>query len=140
MLHVMKLAVGAKDIDDLRDWQAQRQLANPPLRHRTRNTPRRRSDILDGGSLYWVINGMMLVRQRILDIVDDQREDQTACTSFILDPSLVPLVGRATRPFQGWRYLEPDAAPADMAAIGAIGGLDVLPFAMARELRALCLL
>ena len=74
--------------------------------------------------MYWVIAGTMLARQRILDIVEDQRDDLTACTSFILDPELVPLAGRPTRPFQGWRYLDPDAAPPDMPAMGAIVGLE----------------
>ncbi|HEX2940120.1 MAG TPA: DUF1489 family protein, partial [Rhodopila sp.] len=62
MLHLTKLAVGVRDIDQLRDWQTERLRTNPPLRHRTRNFPRRRAEILDGGSLYWVINGSMLVR------------------------------------------------------------------------------
>src|ERR1700753_3886798 len=118
MLHVTKLAVGVRDIDHLRDLQATRMLDHPPLRHRTRNFPRRRSEVIDGGSMYWVIGGTMMARQRILDIVEDQRDDRTPCTSFILDPQIVPLSGRPTRPFQGWRYLDPDGAPADMPAMG----------------------
>jgi hypothetical protein len=140
MLHIMKLAVGVRDVDELHAWQTQRARTHPPLRHRTRMTPRRRDEVLDGGSIYWVINGSLLVRQRILDITDDQRDDGTPCTALILDPTLVPLEGRPTRPFQGWRYLDPDDAPADQAALGAVFGLDVLPAAMRRELRALCLL
>ena len=140
MLHVTKLAVGVRDADHLRALQAERMRDHPPLRHRTRNFPRRRSEIVDGGSMYWVIAGTMMVRQRILDIIEDQRDDLTACTSFILDPEIVPLVGRPTRAFQGWRYLEADAAPADMRSLGSIMGLDKLPAAMRHELRALCLL
>jgi hypothetical protein len=140
MLHVTKLAVGVPDIETLRGWQAERMRMHPPLRHRTRNFPRRRAEVIDGGSMYWVIAGTMLVRQRILDIVEDQRDDGTACTSFILDPALVPLAGRPTRAFQGWRYLEADDAPPDMPAMGAIIGLEALPAALRHELRALCLL
>jgi hypothetical protein len=140
MLNIMKLAVGVRDVDELRAWQTQRALSHPPLRHRTRMAPRRRDDVLDGGSLYWVIAGSMLVRQRILDITDDTRDDGTPCTALVLDPTLVPLEGRPTRPFQGWRYLDPDDAPADQEALGAVFGLDVLPAALRRELRALCLL
>jgi hypothetical protein len=140
MLHLTKLAVGVRDTDHLRQLQAARIRDNPPLRHRTRNTPRRRADVLDGGSLYWVIAGSMLARQRILDIVEDQRDDQTACTGLILDPEIVPLVGRPTRPFQGWRYLDPDAAPPDLPGLGAIAGLDSLPVALRMDLRALCLI
>ncbi len=140
MLHVTKLAVGVRDIDHLRDLQAERLRDIGRLFHRTRNFPRRRSEIIAGGSMYWVIGGTMMARQRILDIVEDQRPDQSACASFILDPDIVPLAGRPTRAFQGWRYLEPEAAPADMPSIGAILGLDSLPDSLRYELQALCLL
>ncbi len=140
MLHLTKLAVGVRDTDHLRQLQAARGRDNPPLRHRTRNSPRRRADVLDGGSMYWVINGSMLARQRILDIIEDQRDDRSACTGLILDPEIVPLVGRPTRPFQGWRYLDPEAAPADLPDVGAVTGLDILPAALRQELLALCLL
>jgi len=140
MLHVTKLAVGVRDTGHLLELQAQRMREHPPLRHRTRNFPRRREEVIDGGSMYWVITGTMLARQRILDIVEDRRDDGTACTSFIFDPQIVPLAGRPTRPFQGWRYLDPDDAPPDMPAPGAIVGLETLPAALRQELRALCLL
>jgi len=140
MLHLTKLAVGVRDTDHLRQLQAARSRDNPPLRHRTRNTPRRRADVLDGGSMYWVISGSMLARQRIVDIVEDQRDDLSACTGLILDPEIVPLVGRPTRPFQGWRYLDPEAAPPDLPDIGAVAGLDNQPPALRMEQRALCLL
>jgi len=140
MLHLTKLAVGVRDADHLRELQAERMRDRPPLRHRTRNFPRRRAEILDGGSMYWVIAGTMLARQRIVDIIEDRRDDQTPCTSFILDPQLVSLAGRPTRPFQGWRYLDPEAAPPDMPAFSAILGLDRLPASLRQELRALCLL
>ena len=140
MLHLTKLAVGVRDPDHLRELQAVRMRDRPPLRHRTRNFPRRRTEVVDGGSIYWVIAGTMMARQRILDIIEDQRDDLTPCTSLILDPELVSLVGRPTRPFQGWRYLDPDDAPPDMAALGAILGLESLPASLRHELRALCLL
>ena len=140
MLHLTKLAVGVRDTDHLREWQAERMRDNPPLRHRTRNCPRRRSEVVDGGSIYWVIAGTMLARQRILDIVEDRRADLTACTSLILDPDVVALSGRPTRPFQGWRYLDADDAPPDLPALGVVAGLETLPSALRHELRALCLL
>jgi hypothetical protein len=140
MLHLTKLAVGVRDIEHLRQLQAERAVRHPPLRHRTRSFPRRAAEVIDGGSMYWVINGTMLVRQRIVDIIEDHRDDATACTGLLLDPALVPLAGRPTRPFQGWRYLQPDAAPPDLAELAtAIGEAD-LPASLRRELRALCLL
>lgn len=140
MLHLTKLAVGIRDIDHLREVQTERIREHGRLWHRTRNFPRRGNEVVNGGSMYWVIAGTMLARQRIVDIVEDQRDDQTPCTSLILDPKIVPLVGRVTRAFQGWRYLDPDDAPPDLPALGAIMGLDSLPLSLQRELRALCLL
>ncbi len=140
MLHLIKLSVGVRDIDHLREVQAERLAARGKLFHRTRMAPRRSAEVLDGGSIYWVISGSVLARQRITDIVDDERDDKTPCTALMLDPTVVPLVGRPTRPFQGWRYLEPDEAPADLPDIGAIAGLDRLPAGLRQELRALCLL
>jgi len=140
MLHLTKLAVGVRDIDHLRDLQAERATRSPPLRHRTRSFPRRHQEVIDGGSMYWVISGSMLVRQRIVDIIEDRRDDGTACTGLLLDPDLVPLAGRPTKPFQGWRYLQPDAAPPDLPLGPRALGEDDLPPALRRELRVLCLL
>ncbi len=140
VLHLMKLAVGIRDLAHLRDVQAARLRDAPPLCHRTRNRPRRAAEVTDGGSLYWVISGAMLVRQRVLDIVPDQWEDGSACAAILLDPTLVPVAGRVTRPFQGWRYLDADAAPPDLDAIPQADGADALPPKLQQELRALGLL
>jgi hypothetical protein len=140
MLHIAKLAVGVRDIDHIRALQAERQRSNPPLRHRTRNFPRRGPEVLDGGSLYWVISGSMLARQRIVDIVEDKRDGGEKCAALLLDPEVVPLIGRPTRPFQGWRYLAAEAAPADLDQAVMAVGEEMLPPVLRRELRALCLI
>jgi hypothetical protein len=137
-LHLIKLAAGARGLDDVRAWQASRAIADPPLRHRTRNFPRRAPELLDGGSIYWVINRVVTVRQRLIDILEAKREDGTACTDLVLDPVLVPVQGRAMRAFQGWRYLAAADAPADLRNAGQ--GEAALPERMRRELAALCLL
>lgn len=140
MLHLTKLAVGVRDIAHLRELQAARAQRNPPLRHRTRNFPRRRDEVLDGGSLYWVIGGAMLVRQRLVDIVADQWDDQSACAGLILAPELIAVSARPTKPFQGWRYLRAEEAPPDLVQGRPARGEGRLPGALRRELRALCLL
>ena len=73
-------------------------------------------------------------------LLEDRRDDGTACTGLLLDPDLVPLAGRPTKPFQGWRYLRPDEAPQDLAAGPRAIGEDTLPPALRRELQMLCLL
>jgi hypothetical protein len=140
MLHLSKLAVGIRDVAHLRAVQDRRAAAEPPLRHRTRNAPRRAAEIVAGGSLYWVIAGAMVVRQRILEIRPDQWDDGTACAALILDATLVPVAGRPTKPFQGWRYLPADTAPADLSRSGPAEGEADLPPALRQELRALGLL
>jgi len=140
MLHLTKLAVGVRDIDHMRELQAERAARSPPLRHRTRSFPRRHQEVVDGGSIYWVINGSMLVRQRILDLIEDRRDDGSACAGIVLDPVLVPLAGRPTKPFQGWRYLPQEAAPRDLPVGPVALGEDALPPTLRQELRALCLL
>jgi hypothetical protein len=140
MLHMMKLAVGVRDLAHLRALQAARRAADPPLRHRTRNFPRRRDEIIDGGSMYWVIAGTMLVRQRIADIVEDRWDDDTQCAAIVLQARLTAVVPRPFRPFQGWRYLAAEAAPPDLAKSPRGKDADALPPALERELRALGLL
>ena len=98
MLHLAKLAVGVRDIAHLRDLQAARAAARPPLRHQTRSFPRRTAEITGGGSIYWVIRGAMVVRQRVLAVVEDQWDDSTRCAGLVLHPELVPVAGRVTRP------------------------------------------
>jgi hypothetical protein len=140
MLHIAKLAVGIRDIAHLQLVQSARLAAGGELRHCTRNFPRRAGELLDGGSLYWVVAGSMLVRQRLLDITEAAWDDGGKCAALVLDPALVALVGRPTKPFQGWRYLSSRDAPADLPPAGAARGLAELPAHLRRELRVLGLL
>ncbi len=139
-LHLIKLAVGPKDVAELAANQARRAVAEPPLRHQTRMKPKRAAEILDGGSIYWVVAGWLQVRQRIIDIREEAWDDGTSCAGLVLDPELVPVAARAQKPFQGWRYLAPEAAPPDLAAMSAAEGLEALPAKLRQELRALGLL
>ncbi len=136
-LHLIKLSVGAASLDDLRQWQLQHGAAFPPLRHRTRNFPRRVVEVLDGGSIYWVINRLVTARQRITGIAEGTRDDGTRCTELFLDPLLVPVQPSFKKPFQGWRYLPHEDAPRDVVR----GEVDAaLPEALRRELATLALI
>ena len=73
MLHLMKLCVGIRDPAELRAYQAQRLASGSPVRHLTRHLPRRAAELTEGGSLFWVIDGTMLVRQRITTIEPSTR-------------------------------------------------------------------
>ncbi|MBK5196660.1 MAG: DUF1489 domain-containing protein [Methyloceanibacter sp.] len=143
-VHLIKLCVGVDTVKDLADWQAERLTRlkragkTPELCHRTLQTPRRRDDVLDGGSLYWVIKGFVLVRQRVVDLRPDVKDDGVACCGIVLDAKLVPTRAHPRRAFQGWRYLNPADAPQD-AKLGAAAE-DELPRGMREELRELRLI
>lgn len=137
MLHLIKLSVGTEDVEDLAQWQDRRLKETGRVFHRTRMTPRRAEELLDGGSIYWIIKGYIQARQRLLaiePIVDKQGRPDNL---LILKPELIRIVPRAHRPFQGWRYLAAKDAPADLDSLGKAAAM---PPEMAAELRELGLL
>ena len=116
-LHIIKLCVGADTLVDLAEWQAHQVKA---LKRRapvcgTRMWPRRAEDVLAGGSLFWVIKGVTLVRQRIVEIAEVEDDHGLRCGLW-LDPKLVRTAPQPRRAFQGWRYLDPKEAPVDLDA------------------------
>lgn len=142
-VHLIKLCVGVEDPETLRDYQAmrlaQKRKASQPaeVMHVTRMMPKRADELTDGGSIYWVMKGVVRCRQRVLEIkplVDD--EGKKHC-GLVLDPELIMTERLAKRPFQGWRYLEPATAPKDARAVE---GEDDMPAEMREELRELGLL
>ena len=136
-LHLVKLCVGCRDIAHLGAFQKARLEATGRNAHVTRMVPRRAKEILDGGSLYWVINGMITVRQRIVAIEPFVDDDGVKRCRLELDPELVPVRPVPRRPFQGWRYLEDADAPPDM---DGLEGDEDLPEEMRRDLGSLGLL
>lgn len=118
MLNLIKLCVGADSIEDLQNWQKARlkdlRAKNKKLEliHVTRQTPKRAEEVLNGGSLYWVIKGQIAVRQRLLELRPLVRNGIPHC-GLVYDKELVATVRRACRPFQGWRYFDPKDAPPD---------------------------
>lgn len=120
-LHLVKLCVGAEDVQDLADWQKTVRARNraagrgAQTTHVTRMWPKRAEALLDGGSLYWVFKGVVLARQPILALEPRDGEDGIRRCAIILDPDLVLTAPQPRRPFQGWRYLTAADAPADLA-------------------------
>ena len=139
-LHLIKLAVGIEDLDHLERRQKQTRNTEGNFRHRTRMMPRREGDVLDGGSMYWVVRGMILLRQPILSLAQDVDDHGRTLCVIELQPCQIPVQPRAQRPFQGWRYLKPDAAPPDVVAGGRIFVDPQMPQSMRIELARLGLL
>src|SRR5437773_99436 len=104
MLHLIKLCVGVDSLDELARWQAKRvatlkkRRAKPELVHVTRQTPKRAAELLDGGSLYWVIRGHVAARQRLIDIRPARARNGSPRCGLVYEPKLVPTVRRAHRP------------------------------------------
>ena len=142
-VHLVKLCVGADDISDLAEWQAERlaekkKLKQPQvLAHVTRMAPKRAEELLSGGSLYWVMKGVIRCRQKLIGIESFTDNEGIGRCRLVLDNEIVPTRRQERRPFQGWRYLETKDAPLDVKK-GEAG--DDMPEEMRRELEELGLL
>jgi hypothetical protein len=132
-LHLIKLCVGAESIEDLEEWVDSCLAARGEQVHTTRMAPKRRDEILAGGSLYWIIKGSLCCRQAIRDLRLARGEDGISRCDIVLDPLVVPVDPRPRGPFQGWRYFSATDAPPDLAR-GSGGDAD-LPITLQRELR-----
>jgi hypothetical protein len=141
-LHLIKLAVGVDDPSQMKDLQAarrkqRRQSPNSPHWVYTRNTPRRAGELLAGGSLYWVVRGVIRVRQMLVGFEEDYDDENGKKYCRIkVRRTLVPTAPRTCKAFQGWRYLETERAPPDLSS----GDSADMPPDMAAELKRLGLL
>nr|WP_217358620.1 DUF1489 domain-containing protein [Ruegeria arenilitoris] len=113
---MVKLSVGSESVDSLIAWQDsyRRRFPDGLPRHITRMWPKREAEILNGGSIFWVIKGVIQCRQRILRLDEVMGEDGIRRCAIVLDPQVHRTQGAQKRPFQGWRYLKPEDSPADL--------------------------
>jgi hypothetical protein len=143
-LHLIKLCVGCDSVRELEDWIKQKLKDKRKRRekaehiHRTRMVPKRADELIDGGSLYWVIRGEVMCRQPIRAVRPFRDKDGTGRCGLVLDPKLVLVTPRPYRAFQGWRYLAPTDAPPDLDR--AAPGAAAMPENLRRELRELGLM
>ena len=149
-VHLVKLCVGIDSIAELVQYREEmvrkRGRSKKPLEdsHWTRSFPRRAEEVLDGGSLYWVIRGQICVRHRILRLDEVEDDDGKPYCAIVYDPTVIVTDIRPRRAFQGWRYLEVEDAPADRldqrAALAHALAEEDLPEHLRTELRELGLL
>jgi hypothetical protein len=117
-LHLLKFAVGIEDLEHLRRIRAARAEERGGSWVYTRNHPRRASEILAGGSIYWIIRGQIRVRQLVTGFRRERDDNGRRYCLIEVDKVLVPTLSRPWRPFQGWRYLSPEDAPEDCSDAG----------------------
>lgn len=135
-IHLIKLSVGPESLAQLEAWQAARLKQSGELVHVTRQTPTRAAELLNGGSIYWVVKGFVVAHQRLLELRPLLRDGVPHC-GLVHAAEMVRVVPRPHRPFQGWRYLPAADAPRDLAP----GDIDAdMPEALRRELGKLGLI
>jgi hypothetical protein len=143
-LHLIKLCVGADSVRDLEDWIKQKlkdkrkRGEKPEHIHRTRMVPKRADELTGGGSLYWVIRGEIMCRQRLREVRPFRDKDGVGRCGLVLERKVVLVAPRPFRAFQGWRYLAVEDAPLDLDQ--AAPGAAAMPEKMRRELRELGLM
>ena len=143
-LNILKLCVGCESVEELEDWIAvrldERRLARQPVEHWhiTRMVPSRVDEVTSGGSLFWVIKGNVQCRQLITEIRPFVDDEGIGRCKLVLDPEVVRTRWQPRRAFQGWRYLKPEDAPADLQ--GSQSDLVAMPAKLREELAELGLL
>ena len=131
-LNMIKLCVGCDTVEELLDWRSASAAPGEPWILRTRQTPKRAEEMLEGGSLYRVFKGVILCRQKILAI-DTVGDGVNARCEVTLDGEIVRVSPSPRRAFQGWRYLEVKDAPDDLD----MGAFNEAPPELAQKLREL---
>lgn len=136
-VHLLKLSVGTEDVADLTAWQAtQRAQTEDGLpRHVTRMWPKRGDEILNGGSIFWVIKGVILCRQPVLRLDEYTGGDGIRRCAIVCKPGLIRVAATPKRAFQGWRYLSAEDAPEDLSA--GTQNEDPLPPELSKALAAI---
>ena len=128
-VNLVKLCVGIGSVEELQAWRDIRRSESAAggktyrSCHVTRMWPRRQEEVLSGGSLYWVIRGVIQVRQTIAGLEECIGADGIRRCRIVMDPELVRTAASPRRPFQGWRYLEPANSPPDLPGSGNAGDL-----------------
>jgi len=133
-LHLVKLSVGTESVEGLAEWHRTAPAKGPDgyPRHVTRMWPRREAEILGGGSIYWVIRGVIRCRQAVRRFDEVIGSDGIRRCAIVLEPKLHRTEAAHRRPFQGWRYLRAEDAPSDLP--GGRMGDEKLPLELATAL------
>lgn len=111
-INLVKLCVGIDSFEQL-----DRHVSAAPgtaTGHITRMRPKQEDALLAGGSLYWVIKGVIQARQEVIGLEEYNGGDGIKRCEIVLAKPLIRTQNAPRRAFQGWRYLKPEDAPADL--------------------------
>jgi hypothetical protein len=143
-LHLLRVAAGVKSIDHLRNVVGQYSFVHddygPVMPMTTRNRPKRQQELLDGGSIYWIIKNVILARAPLVGFEEFQTGDGRSAVNMLVTPEITLTEPRSKRGFQGWRYLKVEDAPNDLAGKSDNRSYDDMPIEMMTELKELGLL
>ena len=142
-INLIRMAVQIESVAHLQQVQSKRLLAatnkgQSRLFTFTRNIPRRTVELVNGGSIYWVIKRYIRIRQRILAIEKQTNREGRSHCAIEIDPEPIQVVPRRQKAFQGWRYLQMEDSPQDLIATD-VDATDI-PDELEKELRELGLL
>ena len=118
LVNLVKLCVGADRVDDIISRQTILDNDDKNVfqvkKHITRMWPKRSKELLNGGSLYWVIKGFVQARQKINGLEEIIGKDNIRRCAIVLESEIFLTTSVRKRPFQGWRYLNPIDTPPDL--------------------------
>ena len=112
--HLKKIAVGIETVERLKIRQEMIFRTYGRLFHSTRNIPKKREELIQSGSMFWIIKRYVLVRQKIINIIPVVREDGSKGCEIELDKNLTKVIPTKMKPFQGWRYYLEEEIPQDL--------------------------
>jgi len=142
VLHLIKMSVGSQSVESIHRWQQGRKFRHKSGQlagvHKTTLRPKRENELLNGGSIYWVVKGHIIARNLLIAFEVEEGRQAGKRVSIVYGLPVVPTVPRRHRPFQGWRYFDPKAAPPDLP--GGLKGKKNLPAELAAKLDELGLL
>ena len=118
-VNIVKLAVGVKSVEELaliqrRFLNQSKTQTSKGFYHSTKLMPKKHEAIVESGSLYWVIKGVICARQKIVEIIKKEDPDGVKRCRIYLENSIIKTTPIRKRPFQGWRYLKKNRTPADI--------------------------
>ncbi len=117
-IHLLKIAAGIASVSELNQRFEAYGEFDPELGFVvpivTRNVPRKKEALMDGGSIYWIIKGLIQVRSEIIDLQDGEDGNGRRLCRIYVSPKIQLVVPTKRRGFQGWRYLQTSDAAPDM--------------------------